>query len=91
MPNQADYNKKWKDDNVNHIKEYNRRRYIENKEDLQQKMAVWRSQNKDKIKVYNQKKRHDNNDVLYITLKEPEPERFIYKIILRDRILNFQK
>jgi hypothetical protein len=87
MSDQASYNKRWKDYNKDRIKEYNQKRYIENKEDLQQKMAVWRSANKEKIKSYNKKKRSDD-DVLYIQLKEP---KFIYKIIHRNFIENFKK
>jgi hypothetical protein len=87
MSKQGEYTAKWKRENKDKIAEYNRRRYEENKQALLQQMAVWRSQNKEKIKVYNQKKRQED-DILYVPLKEP---KFIYKIILSNRILNFKK
>jgi hypothetical protein len=85
------YNKHWKDTNKERIREYNRKRYEEKKEGMLEQMAIWRSQNAEKIKNYNKQKRQENF-ILYVPLKEPEPEKFIYKIILRDgSILNFKK
>ncbi len=90
MTDQAIYNKRWKITHTDHIREYNRRRYEENKQELLQQMAVWRKNNKERISEYNKKKRQEN-DILRVPLKQDPEPKFIYKIILRDRVLNFKK
>jgi hypothetical protein len=44
--------KEWRENNVDHLKEYSKNRYEENKESISENKKVWRENNKDKINEY---------------------------------------
>lgn len=59
--------KEWRENNVEHLKEYSKKRYEENKESISENKKVWRQKNKDKINEYrrNYQKERLKNDPLF--------------------------
>lgn len=59
--------KEWRENNKEHLKEYSKKRYEENKFELNEKKKIWRENNKDKINEYRRdyQKNRLVNDPLY--------------------------
>jgi hypothetical protein len=59
--------KEWRENNVEHLKDYSKNRYEENKESISENKKVWRENNKDKINEYRREyqKNRLSKDPLY--------------------------
>jgi hypothetical protein len=59
--------KEWRENNVEHLKDYSKNKYEENKESISENKKVWRENNKDKINEYRREyqKNRLSKDPLY--------------------------
>lgn len=55
MFDQKAYTKKWKQENKDKVKEYNKRYYHKNKLEIDKAKKEWRENNAEKVKEYNRK------------------------------------
>lgn len=58
----TEYNREWRKNNPDKVKEHSRRTRLKNKEKIQERQKLWREQNKEYLKEYGRKSYQQNKE-----------------------------